>query len=449
MNFQHFLYALLNILNEMSPYILLGFLIAGALHVFIRPAAMSRHLAGKGWQPVMKAALFGIPLPLCSCGVLPTAVALRRQGASKGATTSFLIATPQTGVDSIAATYALLGLPFAILRPIAALTGALAGGMAVDRASGREQQYNQEEIAESATDATCAATSHQCAPSEQPPQQATIWQKAVESVRYGFVDMVASVGKWLVIGLVIAAIITVAVPDSLFLSLSEYPLPAMLVMVAVAVPMYICATGSIPIALSLMLKGLTPGVAFVLLMAGPAANFASVMVLRKSLGSRSTAIYVGSVVVTAIAFGLLIDYLLPHGWFIPPVGTVAHTSCHVQFNWFATSCTILLIALLINAFVRSRIASHRFHSMTSANHTEQNNNQPSNKNDNMQTIYLVKGMSCNHCKTSVEKAITALDGVESVVADLATGKVAVDGTVAPAAVEQAVVNAGFEFGGKA
>ena len=133
MEFSHLIYALLNILNQMSPYILLGFILAGMLHVFIRPDTMSRHLSGHGWRPVVKAALLGIPLPLCSCGVLPTAVALRRQGASKGASTSFLIATPQTGVDSIAATYALLGLPFAIVRPIAALVGSVAGGMAVDR----------------------------------------------------------------------------------------------------------------------------------------------------------------------------------------------------------------------------------------------------------------------------------------------------------------------------
>lgn len=128
MNFNEILHTFLIILNQMSPYILLGFLIAGLLHVFVRPSAMSRHLSGRGWRPVVKAALFGIPLPLCSCGVLPTAVSLRRQGASKGATTSFLIATPQTGVDSIAATYSLLGLPFAIIRPVAALAGSFSEG---------------------------------------------------------------------------------------------------------------------------------------------------------------------------------------------------------------------------------------------------------------------------------------------------------------------------------
>lgn len=412
-------YTLAGILNEMSPYILLGFLIAGLLHVFVRPEVMSRHLAGRGWKPVLKAAMFGIPLPLCSCGVLPTAVALRRQGASKGAAASFLIATPQTGVDSIAATYALLGLPFALLRPIAALVGALAGGLAVDRL---------------ATGNTHSAPYASCPLPAEPPKRQRFARKLIEAVRYGFVDMVGSVGKWLVIGLIIAAIITVAVPDSLFLSLRSYPLAAMLVMVAVAVPMYVCATGSIPIALSLMLKGLTPGVAFVLLMAGPAANFASVMVLRKSLGNRATAIYTGSVIATAIAFGLLIDYILPASWFIPTSAISAVASCHMHLKLFPTICSSLLIILLIYAFVRNRRESHKF------------TNSPAST---MKTvIYHVKGMSCNHCKASVEKAVKAIQGVETVTVDLSSGKVAIEGTPSDEAVEKAVTNAGFEFAGR-
>ncbi|MDE6527490.1 MAG: permease [Muribaculaceae bacterium] len=417
MNIQHLTYTLADILNEMSPYILLGFLIAGLLHVFVQPDVMSRHLAGHGWKPVLKAAMFGIPLPLCSCGVLPTAVALRRQGASKGASASFLIATPQTGVDSIAATYALLGLPFALLRPIAALTGAFAGGMAVDRLSGKD-------------DTICGDT---CTPRAEQSRPRPLMRRLLEAVRYGFVDMVGSVGKWLVIGLIIAAIITVAVPDSLFLSLRSYPLLAMLVMVAVAVPMYICATGSIPIALSLMLKGLTPGVAFVLLMAGPAANFASVMVLRKSLGNRATAVYIGSVILTAIAFGLIIDCLLPAAWFAPSAAISTHGNCHTEFPLFPTLCSALLIALLIYAFIRSRRESHKF----------------KNTETTMTTItYLVKGMSCNHCKASVEKALRALPGTENVSVDLSSGKVAVDGEASTEAIEKAVTDAGFEFAGK-
>ena len=158
----HFVHSLLILLNEMSPYI------AGILHVFVKPATMARHLSGKGIGPVVKAALFGIPLPLCSCGVLPTAVSLRNQGASKGATTSFLIATPQTGVDSIAATYSLLGLPFALLRPLGALVGAVAGGMSVSKADDESDSSCQGVCDTSVTE-----------------EHTSFWRKCVEAVRYG------------------------------------------------------------------------------------------------------------------------------------------------------------------------------------------------------------------------------------------------------------------------
>ncbi len=425
LDFQHFIYALVRILNEMSPYILLGFILAGILHVFVQPAQMSRHLSGRGWKPVVKAALLGIPLPLCSCGVLPTAISLRRQGASRGASTSFLIATPQTGVDSIAATYALLGLPFAILRPIAALAGSVFGGMAVDKA----ENDNLEEGVASVS-----------LPNNHTPR--TFFGKLTEAIRYGLVDMVASVGKWLVIGLIVAAIITVAVPDSLFLSMSEHPVLAMLVMVIVAVPMYICATGSIPIAMSLMLKGLTPGVAFVLLMAGPAANFASVILLRKNLGNRSTTIYVASVIITALVFGIIIDYLLPASWFAIPAGSIgADTACHLELPIFSTACTVLLIALLIYSQYRTRRNPHSH--ACACDCSKDNDCKTSNDND-MTTTYNVKGMACAHCKATVEKAVGSLAGVNSAIVDLSAGTITVDGTALPEDILAAITAAGFD-----
>lgn len=422
MYLQNFFQSLWGIINEMSPYILLGFIIAGFLHVFVKPSAMTRHLAGGGLKPVVKAALFGIPLPLCSCGVLPTAVALRRQGASKGATTSFLIATPQTGVDSIAATYSLLGLPFAILRPVAALTGAVFGGAAVDRLNKKED----EELSSSGMESCCATAD------EDEYRGMNMWQKIVAVVRYGLVDMVASVGKWLVIGLIVAALITVLVPDELFVNLSRYPLLAMGVMILVAVPMYVCATGSIPIALSLMLKGLSPGVAFVLLMAGPAANFASVMILSRAMGRRATLIYVGSVVVTAIGFGLLVDLLLPASWFIPSSmhGVACHGG-HTDVSLFATGCSILLAGLLIYTSIKFRGHGHA-------------HNQ--NINDiEMERKYRISGMACPHCQATVTKAISALEGVQSVTVDLSSGIATVIGDVNADAVGKAVYDAGFNL----
>ncbi len=414
MDFTGLVYSFVNILNEMSPYILLGFVIAGLLHVFVKPATMARHLSGNSWKPVLKAAAFGIPLPLCSCGVLPTAVSLRRQGASKAASTSFLIATPQTGVDSIAATYSLLGLPFAVIRPVAALVGAFAGGLAVGR-------FAPDAAAVDTDGASCPVT----APDERPRG---FLARIVEAVRYGLVDMVASVGKWLVIGLVVAALITVLVPDSLFTGLSRYPLLAMLAVVAVAIPMYICATGSIPIALSLMLKGLSPGIAFVMLMAGPAANFASVMILRRTQGTRATAIYVGSVVLTAIAFGLVIDLLLPASWFVPAGAASGIASCHIELSWFDTLCSVLLAGLLIYSAIRGRAHSHIHDHI---------------KDTAMTQTFKIEGMACAHCKATVEKALGALDGVTSVAVNLSDGTAVVEGDVPEAAVCKAIELAGF------
>lgn len=415
MDISAFFYSFAGILNQMSPYILLGFLIAGLLHVFVRPSTMARHLAGRGWKPVVKAALLGIPLPLCSCGVLPTAVSLRRRGASRAAATSFLIATPQTGVDSIAATYSLLGLPFALIRPVAALAGAFAGGIAVDKTASGDMA---DDIAE------CSDGCHTDA-SEPDELPTGFFPRLGAAVKYGLVDMVASVGKWLVIGLVVAALITVFIPDSLFTGLSDYPLLAMLAVVAVAVPMYVCATGSIPIALSLMAKGLSPGIAFVMLMAGPAANFASIMILGRTLGRRATAVYVGSVVVTAIAFGLAIDLLLPASWFA--VGNATTAACHSHaFGIFDTACSALLVALLIYAAIKNRKHNHQTTTST------------------MTTTYNIAGMACPHCKATVEKALRGLEGVENVDVDLAKGTATVDGTATPEAVAKAVRLAGFD-----
>ena len=428
MDFNVFFTSLLDILNEMSPYILLGFLIAGLLHEFVKPETMSRHLAGKGWKPVVKATLLGVPLPLCSCGVLPTAVGLHRQGASKGATTSFLIATPQTGVDSIAATYSLLGFPMAVMRPIAALVGGFVGGVwvnAFDRDKQKHVAASGKETSASCTD-VCGDGCHSDGRDNHTGIAARLWA----AVRYGLVDMVASVGKWLVIGLVVAALITVYVPDQFLVSLSDRPLLAMLAMIVVAVPMYVCATGSIPIAMSLVLKGLNPGAAFVLLMAGPAANFASMMVLGRAIGKKATAIYVMSVIVTALLFGLIVDYLLPVEWFGMSghaTGATSH-ACHHSFGWFETSCTIMLLFLLTYSFFATR---HHHHS------------NPQTSSDMTQT-FKIDGMSCNHCRMTVEKAIAAIPGVEKVEVDLSAASATVEGDFDSAAVVKAITDSGFD-----
>ena len=394
-------------LNEMSPYILLGFLFAGILHAFVRHDFMANHFAGNGFRQSLKAALLGVPLPLCSCGVLPTAISLRRNGASTAATTAFLIATPQTGVDSIAATYSLLGPAFAVTRPVAAFLSALFGGTLMGKLSRKDN----------ADAKTSPATARTLRP--------TFAGRIRETLRYGFIDMVASVGKWLIIGLVIAALITVLVPDNFFLHFAGYPLLAMLAVVVIAIPMYVCATGSIPIALSLMLKGLTPGTAFVFLMAGPAVNFASYTLLSRTMGRRNTLIYIAIIASSAIITGCIIDYLLPASWFLPRLSEQA-ACCHHGTPWFSTICSAFLTALLVYSFIKNRSHNH-------SNHTT------------MTKEYRIDGMACIHCKNRVEKELSALPGVTSVTVDLDKKTASVEGDIAEDTIREKVNALGYDF----
>lgn len=400
--------SLLFMLNEMSPYILLGFLIAGLMHAFIPQHTFARHLSGTGFKSAFKAAMTGVPLPLCSCGVLPAAIAMRRNGSSKAAATSFLIATPQTGVDSIAATWSLLGPAFAVIRPIAALTTALFGGVAVGRSE------------------TAEASASVCSAADAEPHCKSIWHKSLDALRYGFIDLVGSIGGWLVAGLIIAALITVYVPADFFSILGKNPLLSMIAVLVIAIPMYVCATGSIPIAMSLMLKGLSPGTALVLLMAGPAANFASFTLISREMGRKSAMIYLASIVAGAIAFGLAIDYLLPSQWFSLPD---AHSmACHEghSFSVFATVCSAILVSLLIVTFVKRYIPNRKI------------------KETEMSKTYVIKGMNCPHCQAAVTKAIAAVPGVEQVDVNLTTGRATVEGTHDSSALIEAVRSAGFD-----
>lgn len=399
------------LINSMAPYLLLGFLLAGLMHAFVPQNLYRRYLGGNSFRSVLNAALLGIPLPLCSCGVIPTAMSLRKEGASKGATVSFLISTPQTGVDSIIATYSLIGLPFALLRPLAALVTSLFGGCLVNR-------FDDKDVCST----SCAA------PSENVDGgvRVSFRQRLQSAFRYAFVEMMQDIGKWLLLGLVVAGLITVFVPDSFFALFADKPLLSMLLVLAFAVPMYLCATGSIPIAVALMLKGLSPGTALVLLMAGPAVNVASMLVISKVMGKKTLLFYLLSIVSGAIAFGLAIDYLLPREWFLT---SLAHIhDCHAQgVSWFNLGCTLLMLLLLVNAFVL------RYRKQDSCE-------LPSDKN----WVMMVKGMTCNHCKNNVEKAIMKVDGVEQVDINLADGRTVVTGSFDREAIKKSVEGIGFE-----
>ena len=406
--------AFVSMLNSMSPYLLLGFFIAGLLHAFVPSAIYSRYLAGTGLRSVVTAAAFGIPLPLCSCGVLPTAVALRRSGASRAASTSFLIATPQTGVDSIAATYSMMGLPFAILRPVAALVTSLIGGMAVGHwerkgaLDGHVEEGNYEF-------------------SELPKG---FWNKVLETFKYGFFDMMQSIGRWLLIGLVVATLITVLLPDDFFSAYARWPLLNMFIIVAVAVPMYVCATGSIPIAAALMLKGMSPGCALVLLMAGPAANMASMFVVNNAFGRKATVVYLLSIIGGAIGFGVLVDYLPGmRDLFVNALPShVMHHGMHGA-SWFNTVCSIALLGMIVLALGAKYWKSYQINHHKTATMKE----------------FKVKGMMCAHCKANVEKGLAALPGVEKVTVDLAKGTALVEGFVPDQLVIDCIEDLGYQY----
>ena len=412
----------IDLVTEMSPYLLLGFLLAGLMHAFIPGTIYSKYLAKPNMRSVVFAALFGIPLPLCSCGVLPTAMSLRREGASKGAAVSFLIATPQTGVDSIIATFSLMGLPFAIIRPIAALATAIFGGKMVNVIEGDEGAGKFDSTNEQTHDDLCGDSC--CGGHDKVPT--SFVGKIIEALRYAYIDMMESVGKWLVVGLIVAGLITIFVPDSYFEIFKDNSFTSMLLVLCISIPMYLCATGSIPIAVALMMKGLTPGAALVLLMAGPACSVASVLVVSKVLGRRTLTAYLFSIISGAVGFGLVTDYLLPRAWFMSHL--VANDACcEEESSLFATSCTILLFLLLANAFIRRRFRSK-------AN---------INSKNTMKQTFVIKGMSCNHCRMSAEKAILSVKGVTSASVDLGSKQAVVEGDFSPEDVCKAVEETGF------
>ena len=415
---------ILNLVNSMAPFLLLGFLLAGIMHAFIPGSLYQRHFGQPTFKSVICATLLAIPLPLCSCGVIPTAMSLRREGASRGSVISFLIATPQTGVDSILATYSMMGLPFAIVRPIAALATALFGGQLaniVERNTSLKDEKNPKP--------TCA-----CASDEEPK---SFFQKIGVALRYAYVDMMEDIGKWLAVGLIIAGLITVYVPNEFFQQFAGNTPLSILIVLLFAIPMYLCATGSIPIAIALMMKGLTPGAALVLLMAGPAVNVASMLVIQRVMGTRTLLIYLASIVGGSILFAFGIDYLFPQGFFTDPLmenSMCAHGTVAV-FQWI---CTGVLTILLVNALIRRYFVSNAPSCQITKAKTQ------SNMTDAPTQIVFIEGMKCNHCKANAEKAIKAIAGVENVEIDLTAGNAAVQGKFDMEEMISAVEEIGFK-----
>jgi uncharacterized membrane protein YraQ (UPF0718 family) len=308
---------------EMSPYLLFGFLIAGLLSVLLPQKQVEQHLGGSGVWPVIKASLFGIPLPLCSCSVIPVTMSLYKHKASKAASVSFLLSTPQTGADSILVTYSLLGLLFAVFRPIAAFVTGVVGGFLV----------NVFDKSSAIIDANQQNCNGQCCHSA--PSRSKTWTV----LEYGLFELPRDIARPLVAGLIIAAFITALVPDNFFAESLPSGLLSILVMMLLGIPVYVCATASVPIAAAMMAKGLDPGAAFAFLVTGPATNAAGLFTIWKILGRKTALIYLFTVAVGALAGGLLLNLLmngqLPvaithhHGQMLPPL--IAYISAIILF----------------------------------------------------------------------------------------------------------------------
>lgn len=388
---QHFLekfsYDLLYIAAEMAPYLILGLIFAGILHAFMPKSILHKYMNGGALKSSLNASLLGIPLPLCSCGVVPTGIAMYKNGASKTGTVSFLISTPQTGVDSILATFSVMGWAFAIFRPIAAFITGVTGGLITSRFTSEQVEIDEID------------TSNFSAP-------LSFKEKVKKAVNYAFVDFVSDISKWLVIGIFLASLISALLPDDFIAVLQFSPLVQMSLVLLFSIPLYICATGSIPLAMVLLAKGLSPGAAFVLLMAGPATNIATVVLIANQMGKRTAASYLISIVFGALLFGLVIDYMLPSQLFNSGiVESLAHQH-HAEFVWWKYLSLVLLSVLII-----------RPHLIRIVNKIRRN------ASDEKYITYSIEGMSCVNCKRKVETVLAKQKNIKFYEVDLSTKKI--------------------------
>jgi len=328
-----FIINFIQLFTESAPFLLLGLLLAGIIRLLVPDKWITKTLGEN--SSVVTAALIGTPLPLCSCSVIPAAMGIRRAGASKASTASFMVATPETGVDSIGVTLALMGPVMAIARPIAAIFSAIVAGKLV-----RWWDVETPPIQEEVKSSCCCGSKQQAQPNS--------WDKMKQIVQYGYGKLLSDFMNWLLIGLFFAALIQTFVPHTL---LSEYGngIFAMMIVVLISIPMYICATASTPIAAGLMLSGVSPGAALVFMLTGPATNIATLMVVKNELGIRSLAAYLTGVVISAITMGLLFDWLLAYYEIIIEVSQGQHNE---MASALYTVAAIVLASLIIWQYVK-------------------------------------------------------------------------------------------------
>ena len=376
---------LLELLLEAAPWLVIGLALGGLMKALIPTAFLQRHLTGQGLGAISKAAILGAPLPLCSCGVIPAALGLRKAGASKPATAAFLVSTPETGIDSISITYALMGPFMAVVRPITALVSAVVSGILVaffdpedtpvtapktgaEHSHGKEKNSGCDASSEQSVDAeanSCCATDKpseaSCCESSSPqpatPRMNESWvAKAWGGIRYAFTNLLDDIILWLAVGMLFAALTKTFLPPE-FLAQWGKGIGAMVIMLLAGIPMYICATASTPVAAGLMLAGVSPGVALVLLMTGPATNISTLGVISKELGQRSMWLYLLGVSVTAIISGLIVDaWVDSHQLNITEQLHAGHESVPHWLQWATLLLLLLTIFRNVPSLLKNRIS---------------------------------------------------------------------------------------------
>ncbi|MCA9083218.1 MAG: permease [Planctomycetaceae bacterium] len=386
---------------QLAPWLLLGAVIAGILHVVLPTGWLHRQLSGRAG--VLKAVLFGVPLPLCSCGVIPVGLGLKKSGAGNGATVGFLISTPQTGVDSILVSASFLGWPFAVLKVVVALITGIVGGLLTD-------------FVVPPADV-----------SMQVPVESAIRPRKLQAFRDHTLMLIQSVWGWLVTGVIVSAVITVMAPQEFVSNLpGTSGIPALLVTLLISLPLYVCATASVPIAAALVASGLPPGAALVFLMAGPATNVATLGAVYRTLGLKSLVVYLVTIVAGSLIAGIGFNSVL--------AGTVSRHLHEHSGGPLAVFSGVLLAGLI--AWFATQDLQRWWHKRRSAKIGD----------GSQMTVVKVAGMTCNGCAGRLERVLKATDGVRQASVSFADGEARVEGTASADRIRRTVENAGFQPG---
>lgn len=381
---------LVDIILDASFWLLAGLILAGLIHALVPMRWVIRLMAGRGISPLVRAAVVGAPLPLCSCGVLPVAASLRRQGASKGATASFLVSTPETGVDSVALSYAMLGPLMTIVRPVAAIISAVVTGLVVSLSDSRDDDLTPTTAEKAQPSGSCgcgeksgpgdaqieasgceasaasvamapapcgdtenAAEGGCCATAAEADQESdlptSVFGRGASGIRYALTSLLDDLAIWLLVGLALAAGLATLMEPGALKDVGS-GLPAMLVLAVVGIPMYICATASTPLAAAMLLSGVSPGAVLVFLLAGPADNIASLGIVRQMLGFRALVAYLLGVVGAAILCGLALDALVPASMIVGQVSEMREVE--LVPTWLSVGSAAILILSAIPPFRR-------------------------------------------------------------------------------------------------